>query len=245
MAKYDFFKFLNEALFTVLMIGMSSYLATQDLISVRAVLPSYLCFLQLIGPLEELHRILDELSESMILAKDFFSLVELPLDFSYQELTQPSLKHEEAQIPVKGEIFLSQEQSSPTALEIVGLNFSYGKKPILQDLFLRIPKGSFIGLAGPSGCGKASLIKAICKLEDYQGEIWLEDQNLRDVSRSEIAKRISLVPQGPFLIARTIEENICYGLKETPIFLKEAAIFMEANVNGLRLPASFYASPRS
>lgn len=216
MAKYDFFKFLNEALFTVLMIGMSSYLATQGIISVGAVLTSYLCFLQLIGPLEELHRILDELSESMILAEDFFSLVELPLDFSYQEPTKPSLKREEAQIPVKGEIFLPQEQSSPTALEIVGLNFSYGKKPILQDLFLRIPKGSFVGLAGPSGCGKSSLIKAICKLEDYQGEIWLEEKNLRDVSRSELAKRIALVPQVPFLIAGTIEENICYGLKETP-----------------------------
>ena len=214
MAKYDFFKFLNETLFTVLMIGMSSYLATQGIISVGAVLTSYLCFLQLIGPLEELHRILDELSESMILAEDFFSLVELPLDFSYQVPNTPSLKREEAQNLFKKEMPSFQDQ--PTALEIVGLNFSYGKKPILQDLFLRIPKGSFIGFAGPSGCGKSSLIKAICKLEDYQGEIWLEEQNLRDLSRTELAKRIALVPQVPFLIAGTIEENICYGLKEKP-----------------------------
>ena len=101
MTKYDFFKFLNETLFTVLMIGMSSYLATKGIISVGAVLTSYLCFLQLIGSLEELHRILDELSESMVLAEDFFSLVELPLDFSYPEPTTPSLTRQEVQ-----EVFL-------------------------------------------------------------------------------------------------------------------------------------------
>ncbi len=217
MAKYDCFKFLNEALFTVIMIGMSSYLATQGIISVGAVLTSYLCFLQLIGPLEELHRILDELSESMVLAEDFFSLVELPLDFSYQVSDASSLKRQAVQESlVKKEIPSFEEWSFPPALEIVGLNFSYGDKPILRDLFLRIPQGSFIGLAGPSGCGKSSLIKAICKLEDYQGEIWLKDQNLRDLTRSELANRLALVPQVPFLIAGTIQENICYGLKEIP-----------------------------
>ena len=72
MAKYDSFKFFNEIFFTVLMIGVSSYLATRQIISVGSILTSYLCFSQLIKPLEELHRILDELSESLILAEDFF-----------------------------------------------------------------------------------------------------------------------------------------------------------------------------
>lgn len=56
MAKYDCWKFINEVTFTVLMIGISAYLATQGIISVGAVLTSYLCFSQLIKPLEELHR---------------------------------------------------------------------------------------------------------------------------------------------------------------------------------------------
>lgn len=72
MAKYDCLKFINEVFFTVLMIGTSAWLAAQGKISVGAVLTSYLCFSQLIRPLEELHRILDELSESLILAEDFF-----------------------------------------------------------------------------------------------------------------------------------------------------------------------------
>ena len=60
MAKYDSLKFLNEVFFTIFMIGTSAYLATKGYISVGAVLTSYLCFSQLITPLEELHRILDD-----------------------------------------------------------------------------------------------------------------------------------------------------------------------------------------
>ena len=77
MAKYDCLKFINEIFFTVLMIGISAWLAAQGKISVGAVLTSYLCFSQLIRPLEELHRILDELSESLILAEDFFKMADI------------------------------------------------------------------------------------------------------------------------------------------------------------------------
>lgn len=88
MAKYDIFKFINEIFFTVLMIGSSSYLAAQGKISVGSVLTSYLCFSQLIKPLQELHRILDELSESLILAEDFFKMTDIPHDFSYASVLE-------------------------------------------------------------------------------------------------------------------------------------------------------------
>ena len=72
MAKYDSLKFINEAFFTVLMIGVSSLLAVVGRITVGSVLTAHLCFNQLGRPLEELLRILDELSECTILAGDFF-----------------------------------------------------------------------------------------------------------------------------------------------------------------------------
>lgn len=88
MALYDCLKFVNEAFFTVLIIGISTYLATKNVISVGDVLTAYLCFNQLIKPLEELHRIFDELSECTVLATDFFKMVEIPNDFSYTELAE-------------------------------------------------------------------------------------------------------------------------------------------------------------
>ena len=201
MAKYDCWKFINEVTFTVLMIGISAYLATQEIISVGAVLTSYLCFSQLIKPLEELHRILDELSESVILADDFFKLAEIPNDFSYTEVNKAT----------SGPNIISP------FINIKDLHFSYDNQAsVLKNLNLSFEKGSFTGIAGPSGCGKSSFIKAVCKLEQYKGEIFIDGVDLRSLSRKELSRIIALVPQSPFIVAGTIYENICYGLDRMP-----------------------------
>ena len=201
MAKYDCWKFINEVTFTVLMIGISAYLATQGIISVGAVLTSYLCFSQLIKPLEELHRILDELSESVILADDFFKLAEIPNDFSYTEVNKAT----------------SDPNVISPFINIKDLHFSYDNQAsVLKNLNLAFEKGSFTGIAGPSGCGKSSFIKAVCKLEQYEGEIFIDGVDLRSLSRKELSRIIALVPQSPFIVAGTIYENICYGLDRMP-----------------------------
>ena len=201
MAKYDSLKFLNEVFFTVLLIGISAYLATQQVISVGAVLTAYLCFSQLLKPLEELHRILDELAESAVLAEDFFRMAELPGDFSYQVQTGGKAKAPDTDL----------------AIQIQGLRFSYkNDREVIKNLDLSVEKGMFLGIAGPSGCGKSSLIKAICRLEKCEGEIFLNGRNIETLSRKELSGLIALVPQTPFLVAGTILENICYGLLRTP-----------------------------
>ncbi len=198
MAKYDSLKFINEAVFTVLMIGISTWLATKGIITVGSVLTAYLCFAQLIKPLEELHRILDELSECMVLAEDFFRMVGLPVDFSY--------------LPAAAEKDGPAHREDNTVIDIRNLRFSYeDDKTVLDGINLNIRRGMFLGIAGPSGCGKSSLIKAICKLEPAEGSIRINGREMSSLSRQDIAGMIALVPQNPFLIAGTIYENICYG----------------------------------
>lgn len=198
MALYDCLKFINQAFFTVLIIGISTYLATKNVISVGSVLTAYLCFTQLTKPLEELHRIFDELSECTVLATDFFKMVEIQNDFSYRELAEGK-----------------EHKQNENIIEIKNLNFYYNEdknKVILKDFNLNIEKGMFLGIAGPSGCGKSSLIKAISKLEKGDGEIIVDSKDLASLTRKDISNIIALVPQSPFLIAGTIYENICYGL---------------------------------
>ena len=198
MAIYDCLKFINQAVFTVLIIGLSTYLATNGIISVGSVLTAYLCFNQLIKPLEELHRIFDEVSECTVLATDFFEMVEIPNDFSYKE--------------IKKEI---NNKITDEIINIEHLNFHYSEdedKLILNNFNLDINKGMYLGIAGPSGCGKSSLIKSICKLEEAEGTIILDDTNINNLNRKDISNIIALVPQSPFLIAGTIYENITYGI---------------------------------
>lgn len=207
MAKYDCFKFINEAIFTVLMIGVSTYLATKGVISVGSVLTAYLCFTQLLTPLQELHRILDELSESMVLAEDFFHMMELPSDFSY---ALPDKSVQEAAVSD-----VSKASADDNSVSVRNLTFSYDEEElVLKNLSLDIRKGTFLGIAGPSGCGKSTFIKALCKMEKCEGEIYIDGENLDTMSRKDIAGKIALVPQSPFLIAGTVYDNICYGLEE-------------------------------
>lgn len=223
MALYDCLKFINQAFFTVLIIGISTYLATKNVISVGSVLTAYLCFTQLTKPLEELHRIFDELSECTVLATDFFKMVEIQNDFSYRELAEGK-----------------EHKQNENIVEIKNLNFYYNEdknKVILKDFNLNIEKGMFLGIAGPSGCGKSSLIKAISKLEKGDGEIIVDSKDLASLTRKDISNIIALVPQSPFLIAGTIYENICYGIDREVIMeeVEDAAkkAYIYDYINGL------------
>ena len=227
MAMYDCLKFINQAVFTVLVIGISTYLATENIISVGAVLTAYLCFNQLLRPLEELHRIFDEVSECTVLATDFFKMVEIENDFSY--------------LPIKTK---SENKSTNEIINMENITFHYSEnedKIILDNFNIDIEKGMYLGIAGPSGCGKSSLIKSICKLEKADGAIIVDDRNIDNLTRKDLSKLIALVPQSPFLIAGTIFENITYGIdREVSIDeVEEAAkrAYIYDYINGL--PAKF------
>ena len=223
MAMYDCLKFINQAVFTVLVIGISTYLATKNIISVGAVLTAYLCFNQLLRPLEELHRIFDEVSECTVLATDFFKMVEIENDFSY--------------LPIKTK---SENKSTNEIINMENITFHYSEnedKIILDNFNIDIEKGMYLGIAGPSGCGKSSLIKSICKLEKADGTIIIDDKNIDNLTRKDLSKLIALVPQSPFLIAGTIFENITYGIdREVSIDeVEEAAkrAYIYDYINGL------------
>ena len=198
MAKYDCLKFINEAVFSVLVIALSVVLAAQGRISIGTILTAYLCFTQLTGPLRELHRILDEASECVVLAEDYFQMMEIPKDFSYArpDLTGPPLAGND--------------------VTLQNVSFAYPEKddtPILRDVSLKVKGGSFLGIAGPSGCGKSTLIKILDKLEKAQGCVELGGVPLESLSRADLAESVALVPQSPFLIADTVYHNIAYGMR--------------------------------
>ena len=64
------------------------------------------------------------------------------------------------------------------------------------------------------------LIRVLDKLEQAGGEICIGGKPLSSFSREALADMIALVPQTPFLIADTVEHNICYGMKR-PVSLEE------------------------
>lgn len=227
MALYDCLKFINEAVFSVMVIGVSVWLAAQGVITIGTVLTAYLCFTQLTGPLRELHRILDEFSECMVLANDYFEMLDIPRDFSYQQSTiSPDARVEGREV------------------DLADVSFAYPEKPdvpILTGIRLHIPAGAFVGIAGPSGCGKSTLIKIMDKLEQARGQVYLGGIEVSTLSRRALAEEVALVPQTPFLIADTVYRNICYGLERavTQAEVEEAARKANIAADIQRLPGGY------
>jgi iron complex transport system ATP-binding protein len=83
------------------------------------------------------------------------------------------------------------------ALTVDNVSFSYDRTaPILRNVSFTVQKGEFLSLAGPNGAGKSTMLRILDRiLLPQQGRILLEGRSLHKFSRSELARRIALVPQ--------------------------------------------------
>ena len=83
---------------------------------------------------------------------------------------------------------------------------------VLQDFNLEIPAGQKLGLVGPSGGGKSTLIGLLQRLDDVQaGEISIDGMSVTEYTQDSLRRAIAVVPQDVSLFRRTLMENIRYG----------------------------------
>jgi ATP-binding cassette subfamily B protein len=98
------------------------------------------------------------------------------------------------------------------AIELRGVGFRHGNRTILEDINLTIKPGEMIGVVGPTGAGKSTLINLVCRFYDVgDGAILVDGQDVRSFPVSEYRRNIGIVLQEPFLFFGTIAENIAYG----------------------------------
>lgn len=86
------------------------------------------------------------------------------------------------------------------AIQITGLQKSYGDTPVLQDFDLSVPTGNIFGLIGPNGAGKSTLIGILTGLLDYdEGEIIINGRELNEYNELMIKREVASVLQPPLL----------------------------------------------
>jgi ABC-type multidrug transport system fused ATPase/permease subunit len=87
-----------------------------------------------------------------------------------------------------------------------------GPRNIVKDFELLIPAGQRVGLVGPSGAGKTTLMGLLMRLHDVtDGAIRVDGQDIRDVTQESLRGAFGLIPQDTSLFNRTLIENIRYG----------------------------------
>ena len=90
------------------------------------------------------------------------------------------------------------------------VNFSYiPDQQVIFDLNLNIPAGQTIAIVGPTGAGKSSIINLISRFYEFEdGNITIDDMDIRNIKINSLRNFISVVPQDVFLFAASIYENV-------------------------------------
>jgi ATP-binding cassette subfamily B protein len=96
--------------------------------------------------------------------------------------------------------------------EVVFENVSFAYRPdepILSDLSFRIRPGEHVALVGPTGSGKTTVIRLLCRLYEPQaGRILLDGVDIRDLSQARLRQQLGVVLQDTFLFSGTVADNL-------------------------------------
>jgi ATP-binding cassette subfamily B protein len=127
-------------------------------------------------------------------------------------------------------------------VEMDHVDFSYVKGvPILHDVSLEAKPGQKVGLVGPTGAGKSTIINVITRYYDVQaGDIRLDGRSIYDVTQRSLRESVGMVLQEPYLFSDTVMANIRYArLDATDDECIEAAKGASAHGFITRLPEGY------
>jgi ATP-binding cassette subfamily B protein len=226
-------KALNEALFHLVVLGMAVYFAAAGSIGVGDVWTFSLLFLNVMTPLSEVHRVLDEAHESSLQVERLLGLLAEPVDLSFR--TAP------ARPP--------RLESGAAAFAVEDLHVDYltgdGKrKPALRGATLSVRQGETLGIAGRSGGGKTTWLRVLLRLtHPCRGRAWLGGVPLETVSREALGRLVGYVGQVPFVFAGTVADNIAYGCESATRQEIERAARMACLHDEIRAMPGGYEAP--
>ncbi|HJX71040.1 MAG TPA: ABC transporter ATP-binding protein [Bacteroidales bacterium] len=112
-------------------------------------------------------------------------------------------------------------------IEYRDVHFRYNKEYVLKDINLEIEKGKTIALVGQSGSGKSTLVDLLPRFYDVeQGEILLDEMNIKDYKIHDLRGLMGIVNQDPILFNDSFFNNIAFGIDDA----KEEDVISAAKV---------------
>ncbi len=149
---------------------------------------------RMLWPLTRLGETLDNYQRARASAAKVFSLLDTPS--SVLDPARPSSLG-----AVRGEVRFDD------------VKFAYSRgEPVLAGLSFTVAPGEMVGIAGPTGAGKSTIVKLLLRLYDVTGgAVTIDGTDVRAVTQRDLRRHIALVSQDVYLFHGTIRDNIAYG----------------------------------
>lgn len=200
MGIFDCLKQLCKISFQVILLAVSILLISSGIMSAGSVITVCLLFQQLIKPIDEVYRFMDETASSVIKAKVLLDVAASPSDevFDIQSTKETVCSNE---IRIENVVVTNPEKTTSLAW--------------YDDII--IPCDKKVALQGGNGCGKTSMIRTLNRYYPHiQGRITMFGRDQATYSQHELADVLFYTPQSSFFIAGTVRENLLYGI-ERPV----------------------------
>jgi ATP-binding cassette subfamily B protein len=148
---------------------------------------------RLVNPLAQMGNIVDRYEDAKASSKRILGLMEIPRN------VQDS----------PGAIDLDRGEGR---VEYDDVSFAYEEENVLENVDFEAEPGETVGLVGPTGAGKTTIVKLLLRLYDVtDGEIRIDGHDVRDLTLASLRRSMGYVGQDNFLFDGTVKENIRYG----------------------------------
>jgi ABC-type transport system involved in Fe-S cluster assembly fused permease/ATPase subunit len=191
--------YLNIAQTVVIMLGitimlvMSAFDIRAGLISIGGFVVINAYMLQLYQPLNFFGTVYREIRQSLTDMENLFTL--------WNEKSNLSDSDQD------------MAPSKEATIKFENVSFDYdARRTIIKNISFEVPDGKKVALVGPTGAGKSTISRLLFRFYDpKEGAIFVNNQNIKDISQKSLRKMIGVVPQDTVLFNDTIYYNISYG----------------------------------
>ena len=178
---------------SLVVIWAGGLLAIDGAISVGVLLAFYYYFTRLIQPSRRLGFIVQQVARTAVSADRVFGLLDEPVGIE----SPPGAA---AQTSVKGRV------------DYDSADIAFNRRTVVSGVSAAVGTGDVIGVVGPTGSGKSSLLNLIPRYYDAAGgAVRVDGQDVRSFELGSLRSAVSIVPQDPFLFSDTVRNNIAYG----------------------------------